>query len=55
VDVCLSSNQIKKIGELFTHDREKFELVKFAYNVLTDKENASGLADEFYLRNKNDF
>lgn len=47
VDVCLSSSQVKKLSELITHDREKNELLKSAYYVLTDKENAATLADEF--------
>ena len=47
VDVCLSSIQIKKISELFTHDREKLDYMKCALNILTDKENNKTLADEF--------
>lgn len=47
VDVCLSSGQVKKLSELITHDREKNELLKSAYYVLTDKENAATLTDEF--------
>jgi hypothetical protein len=54
VDVCLSSVQIKKISELFTHDREKLELMKSAFNVLTDKENAKTLADEFQFNGTKD-
>jgi len=50
VDVCLSSVQAKKICDLYTHDREKMELLKSAYNVLTDKNNASILADEFQFK-----
>lgn len=50
VDVCLSSIQAKKMSELYTHDREKMELLKSAYNVLTDKNNASILADEFQFK-----
>ena len=56
VDVCLSSIQIKKISELYTHDREKLEFMKCAFNVLTDKENAKTLADEFqYNGTKDEF
>ena len=56
VDVCLSSAQIKKISELFTHDREKLEYMKCAANILTDKENTKSLADEFqYQGTKEDF
>ncbi|MBC7694758.1 MAG: DUF4476 domain-containing protein [Burkholderiales bacterium] len=55
-DVCLSSIQIKKISELITHDREKIEFMKYAYNILTDKENAASLADEFQFKDaKDDF
>jgi hypothetical protein len=56
MDVCLSSIQIKKVSELFTHDREKLEFMKCANNVLTDKENAKLLADEFqFPETKTDF
>ncbi len=50
VDVCLSSSQIQKISELFNHDREKLDFMKYAYNVLTDKEAAINLADEFQFK-----
>ena len=50
VDVCLSIIQVKKLCELYTHDREKMELLKSAYNVLTDKNNAYILADEFQFK-----
>lgn len=56
VDVCLSSIQIKKISELYTHDREKLEYMKCALNILTDKENNKNLADEFqFLGTKEEF
>lgn len=56
IDVCLSSIQIKKVSELFTHDREKLEFMKCANNVLTDKENAKLLAEEFqFPETKTDF
>ena len=54
VDVCLSSSQIKKISELFTHDREKMELMKCAFNILTDKENAHTLAEQFQFQGTKD-
>lgn len=54
VDVCLLSSQVKKISELFTHDREKLELMKCAFNVLTDKENARTLAEEFQFNGTKD-
>lgn len=56
VDVCLSSGQVKKLSNLITHDREKNELLKSAYYVLTDKENAATLADEFqFTESKEEF
>ena len=56
VDVCLSSVQIKKLCELFSHDREKFDFIKCALPVLTDKENATTLVEEFqYQGTKDDF
>jgi hypothetical protein len=55
-EVCLSSIQIKKISELFTHDREKLEYMKYAVNILTDKENNKTLADAFQFQStKDDF
>lgn len=50
IDICLSSSQIKKISELFIHDREKLEFIKCALNVLTDKENANTLVEEFQFK-----
>ena len=56
VDICLSSIQIKKLGELFSHDREKLEFIKYALPVLTDKENAKSLIEEFqYQGTKDDY
>ena len=54
VNLCLSSIQIKKIGELYTHDREKLDYMKYALNVLTDKENAKNLVDEFQFQGTKD-
>jgi hypothetical protein len=54
VDVCLSSVQIKKISELYTHDREKLEYMKCALNILTDKENNKNLVDEFQFQGTKD-
>jgi hypothetical protein len=55
-DICLSSIQIKKLGELFTHDREKLDYMKCACNILTDKENNKMLAEEFqYQGTKDEF
>ena len=53
-DACLSSEQIKKISALFTHDREKLEFMKCAYNVLTDKANGNVLANEFQFKDTKD-
>jgi hypothetical protein len=50
IEVCLSSSQIIKLSELFTHDREKLEFMKTAYAILTDKENATLLADQFQFK-----
>ena len=56
MNVCLSSSQVKKLSELISHDREKNELLKSAYYVLTDKENAATLADEFqFTETKDEF
>jgi hypothetical protein len=56
VDICLSSIQIKKLGELFTHDREKLDYMKCACNILTDKENNVSLAEGFqYQGTKDEF
>jgi len=56
VDQCISTSQIKILLELFTHDRERLEFVENAYNVLTDKENAKSLVDEFqFTETKTEF
>lgn len=53
---CFSSAQMKKIIEVFSHDREKMELAKTAYPVITDKENYKLLAESFmFSENKNEF
>ncbi len=54
VDVCLSSSQILKLCDQFTHDREKLELIKSACNVLTDKANANTLTDAFLFKETKD-
>lgn len=54
VDICLSSVQVKKISELFNHDREKLEYIKCALNILTDKENSKSLVDEFQFQGTKD-
>ncbi len=56
ISVCLSSLQLKSLTQLFNHDREKSECLKFAYPILTDKENAAALAEEFQFKEtKDDF
>lgn len=53
---CFSSAQIKKLVDIFTHDREKLELAKSAYNVVTDKENYKSLEESFQFKeNKTEF
>jgi len=53
---CFTSAQVKKIIEVFTHDREKMELAKAAYAVVTDKENYKIAAECFmFSENKNEF
>ncbi|MCC6180885.1 MAG: DUF4476 domain-containing protein [Bacteroidia bacterium] len=54
--ICLSSIQIKKISSLFTHDREKLDFIKYALNIITDKENKVTLAEELqYQGSKEEF
>jgi len=56
VNVCLSTEQAKKIALLFTHDREKLDLLKYIYYVITDKEAAKTLGDQFqFTETKHDF
>lgn len=53
---CFSSAQIKKIIDIFSHDREKLELAKAAYPVVTDKENYKMLEESFlFSENKKQF
>lgn len=54
VNKCVNTIQAQKISELFTHDREKIEVIKSAYNVLTDKENAKNLLKEFQFQETRD-
>lgn len=54
VNYCISSTQAKEIVQLFTHDRESLEFMKSAYNVLTDKNNAKDLAEEFQFKETKD-
>ena len=54
INICISSIQAKKIAQFFSHDRETMEVLKSAYNILTDKENAKNLADEFQFKESKD-
>lgn len=54
VNSCISSSQAKEIAQLFNHDRELLEFMKSACNVLTDKENAKDLAEEFQFKETKD-
>jgi hypothetical protein len=47
---CLSSIQIKMLCQVFMHDREKLDIAKSGFQVLTDKQNAINLADEFQFK-----
>lgn len=53
---CFSTAQIKKIMNIFVHDREKMDFIYAAYSVVTDKENYPTLANDIqFNENKNDF
>lgn len=53
---CFSTEQIGKLMNLFTHDRERLEFVKSAYLVVTDKANFEKVAEEFqFSENKAEF
>lgn len=53
---CFSSMQIKKLMDIFTHDREKLELAKAAYASVIDKENYKMAAESFMFgENRKDF
>lgn len=43
---CISTQQAKEISNSFLHDREKLDFLKSAYPTITDKMNASLLANE---------
>ncbi|MGH1335412.1 MAG: DUF4476 domain-containing protein [Aureispira sp.] len=47
---CLSSNQIRDILALFTMDKYKLEVAKFAYGHCTDRTNYGRIKDAFSLR-----
>jgi hypothetical protein len=56
VNNCMSSQQIKKISDFFHHDREKLELFKFSYYIITDKDAYQSLQNELqFQESKTDF
>jgi hypothetical protein len=56
VNNCLNTQQVQSLLELFSHDREKMELVKSAYAVTVDKENYKILVENFmFSENKKEF
>ncbi len=53
---CFTSEQAKKLIDVFTHDRERMELAKAAYPVIVDKENYKIVQDCFsFSENKKEF
>jgi hypothetical protein len=50
INNCLSSLQIKKLNDFFTHDRERLDFLKAATPILTDKENIKTLAEELQFK-----
>lgn len=55
-NICISTEQAKKLNRIFTHDRERLEFMKSAYFVITDKENIPSLAEEFqFAETKKEF
>jgi hypothetical protein len=56
VNNCLNTEQVDKLMQTFTHDREKMDLVKSAYAVTVDKENYKVLVENFqFSENKTEF
>jgi hypothetical protein len=47
INNCFNCEQIGKLMNLFTHDRERLEFVQSSYNVVTDKVNFEKLGDIF--------
>jgi hypothetical protein len=54
ISSCINTIQAQKIIALFSHDREKIEVMKSAYNTLVDKENAKNLVGEFQFQETRD-
>jgi hypothetical protein len=56
VNHCLSTDQVKRMLTVFSHDREKLEYTKAVYPVVTDKSNFSILEGSFqFNESKQDF
>lgn len=56
VNHCFSTAQVKRILEIFTHDREKLEFSKSAYAVVIDKQNYASLESMFqFSESKSEF
>lgn len=51
---CVSTSQAQKIMTLFSHDREKIDVLKSAYYALVDKENTLKLINEFQFQETRD-
>ncbi len=54
VSSCINTIQAQKIVALFSHDRERIEVMKSAFNTLVDKENAKNLVSEFQFQETRD-
>jgi len=54
ISSCVNTIQTQKIIALFSHDRERIEVMKSAYNTLVDKENAKNLVSEFQFQETRD-
>lgn len=56
VNNCMNTQQVQKLMEIFTHDREKMELAKNAYAITIDKDNYKILVENFqFSENKTEF
>ena len=51
---CISTSQAQKIMTLFSHDREKIDVLKSAYYAIVDKENTLTLINEFQFQETRD-
>jgi len=51
---CISTSQAQKIMTLFSHDREKIDVLKSAFYALVDKENTLKLINEFQFQETRD-